>query len=166
MNQSTSVLSCIAANDWLRAPLHCSVLIRISVINTWCSCWSFKGDLPCLQKKTGHQNQTQNSKVHGANMGPIWGRQSPGGPHVGPMNFAIWECKCDEKYNNLKRGKSKDSRQTPFFLANALYLKISDPLNCAVYWHKPKSLHFVITEHKVLEVEFINHNKNMVTNGK
>ena len=31
------------------------------------------------------------SKVHGANMGPIWGRQGPGGPHVGPMNFAIWE---------------------------------------------------------------------------
>ena len=28
--------------------------------------------------------------VHGANMGPIWGRQDPGGPHVGPMNFAIW----------------------------------------------------------------------------
>ena len=30
------------------------------------------------------------SKVHGANMGPIWGRQGPGGPHVGPMNLAIW----------------------------------------------------------------------------
>ena len=29
------------------------------------------------------------SKVHGANMGSIWGRQDPGGPHVGPMNFAI-----------------------------------------------------------------------------
>ena len=31
------------------------------------------------------------SKVHGANTGPIWGRQDPGGPHVGPMNFAIWD---------------------------------------------------------------------------
>ena len=30
------------------------------------------------------------SKVHGANMGPIWGRQDPGGPHVDPMIFAIW----------------------------------------------------------------------------
>ena len=30
------------------------------------------------------------SKVHGANTGPIWGRQDPGGPHVGPMNFVIW----------------------------------------------------------------------------
>ena len=29
-----------------------------------------------------------NNKVHGANMGPIWGRQDPGGPHGGSMNFA------------------------------------------------------------------------------
>ena len=25
-------------------------------------------------------------------MGPIWGRQDPGRPHGGPMNFAIWVC--------------------------------------------------------------------------
>ena len=31
------------------------------------------------------------SKVHGANMGSIWGRQDPGGSHVGPMDFVIWE---------------------------------------------------------------------------
>ena len=31
------------------------------------------------------------SKVYGANMGPNWGRQDPGGPHVGPMNIAIWD---------------------------------------------------------------------------
>ena len=30
------------------------------------------------------------SKVHGANMGPTWGRQDPGGPHVGHINLAIW----------------------------------------------------------------------------
>ena len=43
---------------------------------------------------TGDLVETQgvcpDSKVHGANMGPIWGLQDPGGPHVGPMNFAIW----------------------------------------------------------------------------
>ena len=27
------------------------------------------------------------NNVHGASMGPIWGRQDPGGPHVGPMNW-------------------------------------------------------------------------------
>ena len=30
------------------------------------------------------------SKVHGVNMGPIWGQQDPGGPHVGPMNFVMF----------------------------------------------------------------------------
>ena len=25
------------------------------------------------------------------NMGPIWGRQDPGGPYGGSMSFAIWE---------------------------------------------------------------------------
>ena len=27
----------------------------------------------------------------GENMGPIWGRPDPGGTHIGPMNFAIWD---------------------------------------------------------------------------
>ena len=31
------------------------------------------------------------SKVHGANMGPIWVLSAPDGPHVGPMNLAIRE---------------------------------------------------------------------------
>ena len=35
------------------------------------------------------QQDYSDSKVREANMGPIWGRQVPGGPHVGPMNFAI-----------------------------------------------------------------------------
>ena len=30
------------------------------------------------------------SKVHGANMGPIWGRQDPGGTHVGTVSFFTW----------------------------------------------------------------------------
>ena len=30
------------------------------------------------------------NKVHGANMGPIWGRQDPDGPHVSPITCAIW----------------------------------------------------------------------------
>ena len=36
---------------------------------------------------------TPESKVYGAYMGPTWGRQDPGGPHVGPMNLAIWDSK-------------------------------------------------------------------------
>ena len=29
------------------------------------------------------------SKVHGANTGPIWDRQDPDGPYIGPTNFVI-----------------------------------------------------------------------------
>ena len=36
----------------------------------------------------GHQVLYPDNKVHGANMGPTWDRQDPGGPHVGPMNLA------------------------------------------------------------------------------
>ena len=36
--------------------------------------------------------QSPDSKVYGTNMEPIWGRQDPVGPHVGPMNLAIWVC--------------------------------------------------------------------------
>ena len=35
-------------------------------------------------------NASPNSKVHGANMGPICGQQVPCGLHVSPMKFAIW----------------------------------------------------------------------------
>ena len=38
-----------------------------------------------------HYVNIPDSKVHRANMGPIWGRQDPGGPRVGPMSFAIWD---------------------------------------------------------------------------
>ena len=38
---------------------------------------------------------TPDSKVHWSNMGTIWGRQHPGEPHVGPVNFAIWDITCE-----------------------------------------------------------------------
>ena len=41
------------------------------------------------------------SKIHGATIGPIWGRQDPGGPHAGPMNFAIWDDPCFVFYYKL-----------------------------------------------------------------
>ena len=31
------------------------------------------------------------SKIHVANMGPTWGRQDPGGLHVGHTSLAIWD---------------------------------------------------------------------------
>ena len=36
------------------------------------------------------RDNSPDNKVYGANMGPTWVLSAPGGPHVGPMNFAIW----------------------------------------------------------------------------
>ena len=36
-------------------------------------------------------SENPDNKVHGANMGPTWGRQDPGWLHVGHVNLAIWE---------------------------------------------------------------------------
>ena len=45
--------------------------------------------MPDLGKSQNHNTGYPEDQVHGANMGPIWGRQDPGGPPVGSMNFAI-----------------------------------------------------------------------------
>ena len=47
-------------------------------------------------KALGNDN-IPDSKVHGCYMGTSWGRQDPGGPHVGPMNLAIWDVFCAGK---------------------------------------------------------------------
>ena len=52
---------------------------------------SFTYEKGITQKWQTDINNIPDSKVHWANMEPIWGRQDPGGPHVGPMNFAIWD---------------------------------------------------------------------------
>ena len=38
----------------------------------------------CLLELMICQITILDSKIHGANVGPTWGRQAPGGPHVGP----------------------------------------------------------------------------------
>ena len=45
----------------------------------------------CMRKPI-HFNAYLDSKVHGANVRPTWVLSAPGGPHVGPMNLAIWVC--------------------------------------------------------------------------
>ena len=57
----------------------------------------------CWRSTNWTSGNNPDSKVHGANMGPIWGRQDPGGPHVGPMKFSIWEAsvKFESKYTNF-----------------------------------------------------------------
>ena len=54
---------------------------------TWCII-AQSGPLTC---------HSPDSKVHGANMGPTWVLSAPDGPHIGPMNPAIWEVYADAK---------------------------------------------------------------------
>ena len=99
------------------------------------------------------------SKVHGANMGPIWGRQDPGGPHVGPMNFVIWATISEALVSAWKGENSKVSHYWPsgrrnfFFLMFFLFAgyvwrwgELRDPTYC--------SHHFacrILTEHATNE---------------
>ena len=70
-------------HSWCSAPLgRCRWKKKTDCVKFCCY-----GDI--MLKEYPRKN-TPDSKVHGANMEPIWGRQDPGGRHVGPMNFAIW----------------------------------------------------------------------------
>ena len=42
-------------------------------------------------------------KVHGAHMGPTWGRQDSGGPRVGPMNFAIRGSSGEDNWRTIEK---------------------------------------------------------------
>ena len=44
-----------------------------------------------LYEKNLCDHNTDDSKVHGAIMGPNWVLSAPVGPHVGSMNFAIYD---------------------------------------------------------------------------
>ena len=44
-----------------------------------------------VEADTRHTTEgPSDSEIHEANMGPTWVLSAAGGPHVGPMNFAIW----------------------------------------------------------------------------
>ena len=45
--------------------------------------------IPMYRCSCYHDNP--GSEIHGTTMGPTRRQQDPGGPHVGPMNLAIWE---------------------------------------------------------------------------
>ena len=65
-------------------------MILLNVEDWSAVCWLLPHQLPSCQNCG-----TPDNKVLGANMGPIWDQQDPGGPRVGPMNLAIWDAKQD-----------------------------------------------------------------------
>ena len=61
---------------------HNTVLWYISqshLITKWCV------------RTSATYSSNPDSKIHGAYMGPTWGRQDQGVPYIGPMNLAIKE---------------------------------------------------------------------------
>ena len=65
---------------WLFEHVFYSNILQLTVISN-----SFSKHLTESFKITDDPD----SKVHGANMGPIWVLSAPGGSHVGPINLAI-----------------------------------------------------------------------------
>ena len=56
-----------------------------------------------IQQEKLYKQWSPDSKVHGAIMESIWGRQDPGGLHVGPVKFAIWD-EFVRSESNVKQG--------------------------------------------------------------
>ena len=89
---------CHVAFAWTNADLFSITTLRTTISNIsmkkhWFSFKSMQFKLSfvtCNVQDYGCLIMHLHSKVHGANMGPTWGRQDPGGPHVDPMNLAIW----------------------------------------------------------------------------
>ena len=69
------------------------------------------------------------SKVHGANMGPISGRQGPGGPHVGPKNFAIWVNMLNMIRTLLMVWSSLPRHNSPAKCSH-VYIDLVSPIKC------------------------------------
>ena len=102
------------------------------------------------------------SKIHGAKMGPIWGRQDPGGPHVGLVNLAIWVMLnyigivCH--YPTTTKQKPITQTQDKFSLADAAWKHPKYPCFCIL----PLEFEVNIDIHKDENSEIIysNHNKS------
>ena len=76
--------------------------------------WRWIYDKPLPDKLLDYPD----SQVHGAYMGTIWGRQDPGGPHVGPMNFTILVLSIGHFDTSIKHLEDKT-------LNNAIHLMFS-----------------------------------------
>ena len=83
------------SDRWKNTPRPCLFhnLHLHNRINCNCTCCESYSVFVCVSYISLSKEQLiscPDSKVNVANVGPIWGRQDPGGFHVGPMNLAIW----------------------------------------------------------------------------
>ena len=94
------IILCLLLFMQLADHRHCELVLCFQN-SWWCNIGSNHMELiPIMawsnitwyHKISGYLQRYPDSKVHGANMGPTWGQQDPGGPHVGPMNLTIRVC--------------------------------------------------------------------------
>ena len=95
-DQTILILPYLSLAHWtLKGPLCYSLLVsychHIYILHRPCLC--FSQCIACFILFLSWLCVTRHvpdSKVHGANMGPTWVLSAPDGPHVGPVNLAIW----------------------------------------------------------------------------
>ena len=87
---------------------------------------------PVMAKRSSNRATNNINKVHGANTGPIWGRQEPGGPHVGTMNLAIWDSMVDKNVSMNDNNGSMANNDTMDIFFYITYYLASKILNTAV----------------------------------
>ena len=78
---------------------------------------------PGAKVTSNHSTDFPNHKVYGAKMGPTWVLLAPSGPHVDPMDLAIWVGICctepdySEQPEKLKWFLRKDVKQKMIMIA-------------------------------------------------
>ena len=83
-------------NGWNWGANNTTYYIHLIQSRKYVGCWTPNSPYLAITGDIwGHFLETwltsyRDSKVHGANTGPTWGRQDPSGPHVGHVNLAIW----------------------------------------------------------------------------
>ena len=88
-------------------------------------------------------------KVHVANMGPIWGRQDPCGPHVGSINFVIWVFLNEFNHFNVNFSPNRNPQmKLRSYLRWKLALLFRSPINVDNFWRLLVKAHFVLETNK------------------
>ena len=136
------LLACISLDQ--RVPWSAHVMVpkllcqSTSTWGRWCQKQVYRAWISVFT------DSTPDSKIHWANMGPIWGRQDPGGSHVGPMNLALWDSVILD-YRNiiLKVQFSTASFQPPCWIKcwciRELRMDEKVSIGSGNWWHKANS---------------------------
>ena len=85
-------------NDNSVTSTFCVSVLLSSRLNSLISMSVVVWILPFIQRALkSYGIVTPDRKVHEARMGPTWGRQDPGGPHLGHVSLTVWDMFCRSK---------------------------------------------------------------------